>query len=1169
MKQRLHPIPIPRRYVPRIIFLLLSLLLLTPWTGRAQGTPPHAGTEADPFVVDGDNLEGGAAENGYTFAAATPTHSLTITPNQPATESARKYYKLKNLTADKEVYIKCSSDYTTLLVEEDIELASLHIKKGELRAPAGKSVFIRVEDRGSTGNFTYSAGATIAGNIKLAILNSGEPVLSDDNEALSFLGWAFNGNTTEEARYQLREKDGSDAVYDLAIPKGVAGFAVYIPADKVDKKYTLWKSEASDWVEMQAYDMHMFTHIFKPEAGKHIAYAPQPKPYGPLTTWKAGTLQYDPDQEGWYVYDSYGRGTLFNGTLSNPSTPPNDVYQIRVPETGEATLTLADGFSVERIGGSVFYIYPPTSDASGKRTLTLEVGPAADGGNGTATLKAGMFALNLKEFDARVGSAVCEVAGESSLFLYGGVYGESLAEGELSQVLYGLMEWRFKEAPAAGSTILVKDKDGKTLASFEGDGSTTDFACNVPYGDCTVWVQTKEGRLVPYKTEADAGGKSRSRFNYANADRPYTRISNLVPPEDLDLTTLDAAPITLTCTAAGEWTWAYTNGDPATQPAQPFSGCVMRPTFGTFAHPLTVVIDATAADNTGGTLTFDNVKVELTEGTALTIRKDGEHKAALKLATGSNGVNLCGTTALAVTDVDCDARPGESPARIMLLATERAVTLSDGATLAGVSSFSFPEIPEGSLKLKEEREGSFMTGFMPSSKYKSFGISHATALTMINSLNPCTQYQARPEGEGTAYLHEFPATDTYKSYVEPKPYALLPQRSSMSITLSDTENKDIELVDCTDGAYTRLTLLGDRKLTLRNSYGVYLQVGEKDGTSAPSTALVTLEGEPDFTSICLRKGSGLTLAKDGGVEDVIWNVDVSMEEGASLSTKLPIVANKFLASIGTVGDKWRAVGLSCKMVDQWKTLTYTPDPNGDWLGPDGQLVSDNIIYPKGLIVRTGFSGKTNQRWEEAENVSNDDGAKAFRLYPDAGYIMAAEKAGESMEILLYNSNGLTIHADATLVTDPFADPLADGEFRFLPNPSLCPIRLRDIYTLNADGTRFELQEEEVEVQPFEAFLTANALTRQSLRSVGVGEPQTGDSLVTGIAAPPSLTAAALRVWGASGEMHLSTSRPADVRIFSLSGLPLRSFHLDGDRVEPLPAGIYLVVCEGLTYKIVL
>ncbi|WP_455633354.1 hypothetical protein, partial [Parabacteroides sp.] len=526
MKQRLHPIPIPRRYVPRIIFLLLSLLLLTPWTGRAQGTPPHAGTEADPFVIDGDNLEGGAAENGYTFAAATPTHSLTITPNQPATESARKYYKLKNLTADKEVYIECSSDYTTLLVEEDIELASLRIKKGELRAPAGKSVFIRVEDRGSTGNFTYSAGATIAGNIKLAILNSGEPVLSDDNEALSFLGWAFNGNTTEEARYQLREKDGSDAVYDLAIPKGVAGFAVYIPADKVDKKYTLWKSEASDWVEMQVNDFaDIPTHIFKPEAGKHIAYAPQLKPYGPLTTWKAGTLQYDPDQEGWYVYNSYGRGTLFNGTLSNPSTPLNDVYKIRVPETGEATLTLADGFSVESVGGDVFYIYPPTSDASGKRTLTLEVGPAADGaGKGTATLKAGMFALNLKEFDARVGSAVCEVAGESSLFLYGGVYGESLSEGELSQVLYGLMEWRFKEAPAAGSTILVKDKDGKTLASFEGDGSTTDFACNVPYGDCTVWVQTKEGRLAPYKTEADADGKSRSRFNYANADRPYTRI---------------------------------------------------------------------------------------------------------------------------------------------------------------------------------------------------------------------------------------------------------------------------------------------------------------------------------------------------------------------------------------------------------------------------------------------------------------------------------------------------------------------------------------------------------------------------------------------------------------------------------------------------------------------
>ena len=1182
MKQRLHPIPDLRRHAPRLVYLLLFLLLLTPWAaGQAQATPPD-GTEANPYVIDGNNLEGGAAGNGYTFA--TSTHPLTITPNQPATESARKYYKLKNLTADKKVYIKCSSDYTTLLVEEDIELASLRIKKGELRAPAGKSVFIRVEDRYGTGNFTYAAGATIVGNIKLAILNSGEPVLSDDNEALSFLGWEFNGNTTEEARYQLREKDGSDAVYDLAIPIGVARFAVYIPADKIDKKYTLWKSEANDWVEMQAYDnANIPTHIFKPEAGKHIAYAPQLKPYGPLTTWRGDTLQYDPDQEGWYAYDSYGRGALFNGTLSGLFTGTNS-FTIRVPETGNATLTLADGFSMDVIAGNpCLAICGPKSeaDASHPRKLTLKVGPAADGGKGTATLRSyGEGALMLRDFGGESVNAVCEVDSEGSLLLYGGVRGISLGNNEVPQLLTGLMEWGFYAgAIDSDSDILIKDEGGETLATFEDAPGTSSFACNVPYGNCSVWVRTDDGKLK--RCLSDSAPDFPSVFNYADPTRPCIKFSPMIPFTDLDLTTLDPAPITLTYTAAGEWTWAYTDGDAATQPAQSFSGVVKQPVSSVttiFTHPLTVVIDATGKDNTGGTLTFDNVRVELTEGTALTIGKDGTHKAALKLATASYGVNLYGTTALAVKDVDCDAQPGESPARIILLATEWTVTLSGSATLAGISSFSFPEIPEGGFNLKEEREGSFMTGFMPFNKYKSFGISHATALTMINSLKLRTQYQARPEGEGTAYLHEFPATDTYKSYVEPKPYALLPQRSAMSITLSDTENKDIELVDCSNGPYTRLAILGDRELTLRNPNGVYLQVGrgsDPSVPSVPSTVSVTLEEELDFTSICLRKGSGLTLAKDGGVEDVIWNVAVSMEEGASLSTELPIVAQPFLASIGTVGDKWRAVGLSCKIEDSRKTLTCTPAPDGEWLGPDGQLVSDNIIYPKGLVVRTGFSGKTDQRWEEAENVSADDGAKAFSLSPKAGYIMAAEKAGESMEILLYNSYGLTIHADATLVADPFAEPLADGEFRFLPNSCLRPIRLCDIYTLTADGTRFELHEDEVEVQPFEAFLTANALTRQSLRSIGLGDPltgdpsQTGDPVVTGITAPPSLASAALRVWGAPGEMHLSTSRPQDVRIFSLSGLPLRSFHLDGDRVEPLPAGIYLVVCEGLTYKIVL
>ena len=91
------------------------------------------------------------------------------------------------------------------------------------------------------------------------------------------------------------------------------------------------------------------------------------------------------------------------------------------------------------------------------------------------------------------------------------------------------------------------------------------------------------------------------------------------------------------------------------------------------------------------------------------------------------------------------------------------------------------------------------------------------------------------------------------------------------------------------------------------------------------------------------------------------------------------------------------------------------------------------------------------------------------------------------------------------------------------------------------------------------------MTRRSLRSFGIGEG--GGSIVTGnqLVVPDG----SFRVWGSRGEMHLSSSRPSDVKIMSLSGSVVRDFRLDGDRVEPLPSGIYLVVCEHITYKVIL
>ncbi|WP_455623458.1 hypothetical protein [Parabacteroides sp.] len=523
--------------------------------------------------------------------------------------------------------------------------------------------------------------------------------------------------------------------------------------------------------------------------------------------------------------------------------------------------------------------------------------------------------------------------------------------------------------------------------------------------------------------------------------------------------------------------------------------------------------------------------------------------------------------------MDCDARPdrvsdwsGKYLPRLAFFAEKQAVRPFEGATLAGVSSFAIPDISKTGVTLYERWEDSSISSSNDyRGKYNSYAMNHIEPLTVSTGYATLrADQQFLPEDGSTAYLREFPATDGYRSYVDPTPYGLEVRVPDMHITLSDTENKYVEQVYCGGESGLTFTLLGDRKLALKNPSEVRLEVGEKDGTSAPSTATVTLEDiqHDPFATILLRKGSGLTLLADESMGDKIGNVvNVLMEKDASLSTELPVNTLKFMASMGTVGEAWRALGHPLGTTPIYIKVSA---PDAEFFTPAGDPLSPNLSSPEGLTVRTGFTRKTDQRWCDAKKESN-----MFFLSPNAGYIMAADKDIEPMDIILSGGSAFTIPADDTEVDLPGPESLADGEFRFLPNPSLRPIRLRDIYTLNADGTRFELQEEEVEVQPFEAFLTANALTRQSLRSVGVGEPQTGDSLVTGIAAPPSLTAAALRVWGASGEMHLSTSRPADVRIFSLSGLPLRSFHLDGDRVEPLPAGIYLVVCEGLTYKIVL
>ena len=507
-------------------------------------------------------------------------------------------------------------------------------------------------------------------------------------------------------------------------------------------------------------------------------------------------------------------------------------------------------------------------------------------------------------------------------------------------------------------------------------------------------------------TRPETGSESRSVFNYPDDRRPYTRFANLIALGDLDLFALlgPDAPLTLTYTATGEWMWAYS--DPAIAPTlapQPFSGVVTQTALEAFAFPLTVVIEATDEDNTSGTLIFHDVIVEpSTADPALAIRKDGTYNAALKLvATSSfsptipsnNSFFRSKSEALTISGVDCDARPdrvdwsGKFLPRLVFFAAEQAVRLFEGATLMGVSSFAIPDISKTSVTLSERREGtSIASGNDYFRVYNSYAMNHIEPLT-VGTTDATLLYnqQFRPEDGATGYLREFPATDGYRSYVDPTPYGLQAKESDMHITLSDTENEYVEYVNCAGNSGLTLTLLGDRKLSLRKPYGVRLEVGEKDGQSAPSTVTVTLENyiqHDPLSSILLRKGSGLTLLADESMGDKIDNVvNVLMEKDASLSTGLPVNTFKFMASMGTVGEAWRALGVPCRTAS---LPIQVSAPGAEFFTPDDALLSKNLSSPEGLTVRTGFTQKTDQRWSDA-NME----AGTFFLSPNAGYIMAA------------------------------------------------------------------------------------------------------------------------------------------------------------------------------------
>ena len=282
------------------------------------------------------------------------------------------------------------------------------------------------------------------------------------------------------------------------------------------------------------------------------------------------------------------------------------------------------------------------------------------------------------------------------------------------------------------------------------------------------------------------------------------------------------------------------------------------------------------------------------------------------------------------------------------------------------------------------------------------------------------------------------------------------------------------------------------------------------------------------------------VVKPNGVLTV--NVDnasvfnLTLESGAQLVTTKPLKVSDTISTTRSLDNKWVAFGSPVALT--------------------ASVGNENLLY-----AATGYTSMNadSQRWDNISGTTAD-GTKTANLAADTPYLLAAETGSTTVTFIATASANKPIEIPST-ATVTLGDALPNGTFLFQANPNLANLTLSGIYVLNADGTRFELQTGAYEVKPFEAFIVANAVTRARIASLKVG----GD-IATGIEQP--LAVAATRIWGTRETLHISADAPADVAIVTPAGRLLRTLKVSaGDTTVALPAGIYFVRCNDITYKV--
>lgn len=270
-------------------------------------------------------------------------------------------------------------------------------------------------------------------------------------------------------------------------------------------------------------------------------------------------------------------------------------------------------------------------------------------------------------------------------------------------------------------------------------------------------------------------------------------------------------------------------------------------------------------------------------------------------------------------------------------------------------------------------------------------------------------------------------------------------------------------------------------------------------------------------------------------------LNLTLEEGAQVVTTKALKVADIFATTRSLGNQWTAFG--------------SPVALKASVGDAGNQI---------LYAATGYTGTgaASQGWKDFPGTTAA-GTKAADLAADSPYLLAAEATDTKVAFTATASAGSPIKIPAT-ATVALGDALANGVFLFQANPNLANLTLSGIYVLNAEGTRFDLQESAYTLKPFEAYITANAVTRSRLRSVGAadGSVVTANEIVA--------ATAALRVWATDGALHVYSGEAAALTVVRSDGRVVYAASIaPGDTRLALPSGIYMVRINNITYKIAL